>query len=59
MVSTSRALDGDAQDIIYVLSNYWNRLDINRIPEQDMAQFITRNAAVAPAWTALRRKYGM
>jgi hypothetical protein len=59
MVATSRGLDNDAQDITYVLSHYWNRVDINRIPEQDMGQFIARNAAVAPAWTAVKRKYGM
>lgn len=59
MVATSRGLDSDAQDITYVLSHYWNRVDINRIPEQDMGQFIARNAVVAPAWTAVKRKYGM
>ncbi|KAF8237384.1 hypothetical protein L208DRAFT_1356323 [Tricholoma matsutake] len=54
-----RGLDSDAQDITYVLSHYWNRVDINRIPEQDMGLFIARNTAVAPAWTAVKRKYGM
>jgi hypothetical protein len=59
MVATSRALDNDAQDIIYVLSHYWNRVDINRIPEQDMSQFIARSPTLAPAWAALKRKYRM
>ncbi|KAG6917617.1 hypothetical protein DXG01_001848 [Tephrocybe rancida] len=54
-----RGSEGDAQDISYVLSRYWNRVDINRIPEQDMGVFVSRNSAVAPAWTAVRRKYGM
>ncbi|KAG5716148.1 hypothetical protein E4T56_gene10670 [Termitomyces sp. T112] len=54
-----RGSEGDAQDITYVLSRYWNRVDINRIPEQDMGVFVAGNSAVAPAWTAIRRKYGM
>ncbi|TFK41454.1 hypothetical protein BDQ12DRAFT_645914 [Crucibulum laeve] len=54
-----RGTDRDAQDISYVLSRYWNRVDINRIPEADMNQFVARNAAAAPAWAAVRRKYGM
>lgn len=55
----SRGLERDAQDIIYALSRYWNRVDINRIPDQDMNQFVTRYAAAAPAWVELKRKYGM
>ncbi|KAJ7636877.1 hypothetical protein FB45DRAFT_450975 [Roridomyces roridus] len=54
-----RGEDRDAQDIIYVLSRYWNRVDINRIPEQDMNHFVSRNASVGPAWAAVRRKYGV
>ncbi|EDR04550.1 uncharacterized protein LACBIDRAFT_304324 [Laccaria bicolor S238N-H82] len=54
-----RGSDRDAQDISYVLTKYWNRVDINRIPEQDMSQFVARNASVAPAWLAVKRKYGM
>ncbi|KAG6854416.1 hypothetical protein C0991_006959 [Blastosporella zonata] len=54
-----RGSEGDAHDISYVLSRYWNRVDINRIPEQDMGIFVSRNSAVSPAWTAVRRKYGM
>lgn len=55
----SRGAEGDAHDIVYVLSRFWNRVDINRIPEQDMNHFATRNNTAAPAWSALRRKYGM
>ncbi|KAJ7868599.1 hypothetical protein B0H14DRAFT_3084061 [Mycena olivaceomarginata] len=54
-----RGGDGDAQDISYVLSRYWNRVDINRIPESDMNHFVSRNTSVGPAWAAVRRKYGM
>ncbi|KAF8880067.1 hypothetical protein BD779DRAFT_1446527 [Infundibulicybe gibba] len=54
-----RGSEGDAHDITYMLSRYWNRVDINRIPEHDMNQFVTRNASAGPAWAAIRRKYGM
>ncbi|KAJ3779014.1 hypothetical protein EV361DRAFT_284217 [Lentinula raphanica] len=54
-----RMSDRDAQDIIYVLSRYWNRVDINRIPEQDMNYFATRHTSSQPWWLALKRKYGM
>ncbi|PPQ74277.1 hypothetical protein CVT26_003901 [Gymnopilus dilepis] len=54
-----RGSERDAQDISYVLIRYWNRVDINRITEQDMNLFVARNAAAAPAWASLRRKYGM
>jgi len=54
-----RAQERDARDITYVLSRYWNHIDINRIPEQDMNHFVIRNAAAAPAWTAVKKKYCM
>jgi len=54
-----RGLERDAQDISWVLSRYWNRVDINRIPEHDMNQFVAQNVAAAPAWSAIKRKYGM
>ncbi|KAJ3760011.1 hypothetical protein EV360DRAFT_93837 [Lentinula raphanica] len=54
-----RMSDRDAQDITYVLSRYWNRVDINRIPEQDMNYFATRHTSSQPWWLALKRKYGM
>ncbi|KAJ3741439.1 hypothetical protein DFH05DRAFT_1506076 [Lentinula detonsa] len=54
-----RMSDRDAQDITYVLSRYWNRVDINRIPEQDMNFFTTRNTSSQPWWLALKRKYGI
>ncbi|KAF9057175.1 hypothetical protein BJ165DRAFT_1335041 [Panaeolus papilionaceus] len=51
--------DRDSQDITFALIRYWNRVDINRITEQDMNVFVSRNPAAAPAWTSLRRKYGV
>ncbi|KAL9709828.1 hypothetical protein Ac2012v2_006882 [Leucoagaricus gongylophorus] len=54
-----RGAERDAHDIIYILSRYWNRVDINRIPEQDMSHFVSRNHLAGPAWSAVRRKYGM
>jgi len=59
LFSYSGGSERDAQDISYVLTRYWNRVDINRITEQDMNVFVTRNTSAAPAWAALRRKYGM
>lgn len=54
-----RGSERDAQDIIYMLGRYWNRIDINRITELDMNLFVARNVAAAPSWAALKRKYGM
>ncbi|KJA26846.1 hypothetical protein HYPSUDRAFT_132377 [Hypholoma sublateritium FD-334 SS-4] len=54
-----RGAERDAQDIAYVLVRFWNRVDINRVPEADMALFVARNPTAAPAWAAVRRKYGM
>lgn len=49
----------DAEDIAFTLSQYWNQVDINRIPEQDMDDFVAHCPAAAPAWTELKRKYRM
>ncbi|KAF8636346.1 hypothetical protein AX16_010999 [Volvariella volvacea WC 439] len=54
-----RAAERDAHEICYMMTRYWNKVDINRIPEQDMNQFVVRNTAAAPAWSAVKRKYGM
>lgn len=54
---SSRGSEKDASDIIFVLSQAWDRVDINRIPEQDMDQFAARNSSVTPAWAALRKRY--
>ncbi|KAG0707881.1 hypothetical protein DFH29DRAFT_979538 [Suillus ampliporus] len=54
-----RGSDRDAQDIIYALCRYWNRLDINRVPEQDMNHFVTCHRPAALSWAALKRKYGL
>ncbi|KAI0703216.1 hypothetical protein C8Q76DRAFT_223108 [Earliella scabrosa] len=54
-----RALERDAQDITFAMSRYWNRVDINRIPEQEMNDFASRFPAVAPSWQDLKRKYGV
>ena len=41
------------------MSRYWNRVDLNRIPEQEMNDFASRFPAVAQAWQELKRKCGM
>ncbi|KAG2107357.1 hypothetical protein BD769DRAFT_134146 [Suillus cothurnatus] len=56
---TIRGSDRDAQDIIYTLCRYWNRLDINRVPEQDMNHFVIAHRTAALSWAALKRKYGL
>lgn len=55
----SRRLEHDANDIVYALTQYWNQVDINRIPEQDMTDFVTHYADAGPAWAELKRKYRM
>ena len=56
---TSRRSDKDAEDIMYILARYWNRIDINRIPEQDMNDFVKHYKTVAAPWAELRKKYGL
>ena len=56
---TSRRADKDAEDIMYILARYWNRIDINRIPEQDMNDFVKHYKTVATPWAELRKKYGL
>ncbi|KAI0634726.1 hypothetical protein C8Q77DRAFT_1055067 [Trametes polyzona] len=54
-----RGREPDARDIVYAMTRYWNRVDLNRIPEQEMNDFAARFPAVAPSWLELKRKYGM
>lgn len=49
--------DSQALDIIYFLQKYWRRIDINRIPEGDMAVFLRCNTVAAPAWLAINSRY--
>ena len=41
------------------MARHWNRVDLNRIPEQEMNDFVVRFPAVAASWQELKRKYGM
>lgn len=50
-------VERDAQDICFAVTNYWARVDFNRVPENDMVQFVLRYPSVAQAWEAIRRKY--
>lgn len=54
-----RGSERDAQEITFAMTRYWNRVDLNRIPEQEMIEFASRFPAVGPAWQELKRKYGM
>ncbi|KAK0496480.1 hypothetical protein EDD18DRAFT_1074318 [Armillaria luteobubalina] len=51
--------DHDARDITFVMPRYWNRVDVNRIPETDMDQFVERHPEASPAWIAIKKKYRM
>jgi hypothetical protein len=58
MVSfSSGRSERDARDIGYILTHYWDDIDINRIPENDMVQFVQQYPAAASAWSAIKRKY--
>lgn len=59
MSSLSRGSDRDAQDIVFIMTRYWNSIDINRIAEHDMDRFVEMVGAAAPGWAAIKRKYGM
>jgi len=54
-----RGNERDAHDIVYVLTRFWNRVDANRIPEEDMHKFAKNFPAAAPGWVAVKQKYGM
>lgn len=44
---------------MYILARYWNRIDINRIPESDMNDFVKHYKTGAAPWAELRKKYGL
>ncbi|KAH9943566.1 hypothetical protein B0H21DRAFT_748981 [Amylocystis lapponica] len=54
-----RGIENDAADIVFAISRYWDRVDINRIPEQEMNTFVRRYKGAASGWIELKRKYGM
>lgn len=55
----SRGSEQDAHDIVFIMSRYWNSIDINRIPEPDMDRFVEVVRAASPGWAAIKRKYVM
>lgn len=54
-----RGSERDAHDIVFVMSRYWNSIDINRVPEHDMDRFVEVVRAASPGWAAIKRKYRM
>jgi len=54
-----RGLAEDAHDIAFMLTRYYSSVDINRIPEQDMARFVSIYTSAAAAWDAVRQRYGV
>ena len=55
--TSSRGSEGDARDIVFTISRYWNTVDINRIPEQEMNDFVRQHREAAAGWAQLKRKY--
>ncbi|GJJ10615.1 hypothetical protein Clacol_004842 [Clathrus columnatus] len=55
---TSRGSQEDAEHLVYVLTRYWERVDINRIPEDDMDRFVSQWPTASSAWTAIKQRYG-
>ncbi|PVG00730.1 hypothetical protein CPB86DRAFT_169411 [Serendipita vermifera] len=58
-VWVSRRDPGDAYDIMFILTGYWEAIDINRVVEQDMETFVKLNPEAKVAWKAIRRRYGV
>jgi len=54
----SRGSQEDAEHVIFVLARFWAQVDINRIQEDDMDRFVVRHPTAAPAWAAIKRRYG-
>ncbi|KAI0727458.1 hypothetical protein C8Q72DRAFT_922743 [Fomitopsis betulina] len=52
-----RGSENDARDIVFLISRYWNRVDINRIPEHEMNDFVRQYREAAAGWMELKRKY--
>ena len=47
----------DSRDVGFILTQYWDDIDINRIPEHDVVQFVQEYRSAAAAWAAIKRKY--
>ncbi|KAG8785632.1 hypothetical protein FRC15_001005 [Serendipita sp. 397] len=55
----SRRDSCDAHDMLFILTGYWESIDINRIPEQDMDVYVKQNPEAKSAWKAIKRRYGV
>ncbi|CAG7847239.1 SubName: Full=Uncharacterized protein {ECO:0000313/EMBL:CCA71863.1} [Serendipita indica DSM 11827] len=54
---SSRRDPCDAHDILFILSGYWESIDLNRIVEQDMDAFVKHNPEAKRVWKAIKRRY--
>jgi hypothetical protein len=52
-----RREDSDAHNILYIFSRFWDQVNINRIPEADMQDFVAAHRAAAAPWHSLCKKY--
>jgi len=44
----------DAVDLVFVLTRFWHRININRIPDVDMDRFVQHYPATAQSWESLK-----
>lgn len=60
-VWASRRDPCDAHDVMFILTQYWEAIDINRIVEPDMDLFVQQNNVpqVKTAWRAVKGRYRM
>ncbi|KIY63598.1 hypothetical protein CYLTODRAFT_359709 [Cylindrobasidium torrendii FP15055 ss-10] len=56
-VWTNSRLERDSRDILFVLAQFWNRIDYNRMPEHEMECFVECYPSAAVSWHAVKAKY--
>ncbi|KZS97318.1 hypothetical protein SISNIDRAFT_529784 [Sistotremastrum niveocremeum HHB9708] len=54
---TTRGLEQDAHDLLFMLTRYWTQVDINRIPDADMERFVSQHEEATTAWDAIKAQY--
>jgi hypothetical protein len=47
----------DAVDLIFVLTRFWHRININRIQESDMDRFVQHYPAATQSWESLKLQW--
>jgi hypothetical protein len=57
IIYCSRSIDGDAQDVLFILNRYWASIDLNRIPEADMERLVSVYPTAEAPWAAVKQRY--